>query len=312
MKPRICVFSPAPLLTVTIEPAIDGREELHLHPGGQGFWVARTAVVLGAEVMVCAPFGGETGDVLQYLIGKIGIRLRAIPTQDATGAYVHDRRSGERHEIWQSTLDVLGRHELDELYTATLAEGIAAGVCVLAGSQLEEIVDPDTYHRLASDLASNGTHVVADLCGPLLKSALEGGLDLLKVSHTELLDDGWTSKNTRDGILAGIEMLRKAGARNVVVSRAEEGSIAHLDGKLFEIKAPPMKVVDSRGAGDAMTAALAVATAKGLDAEETLRLAAGAAALNVTRHGLGSGHADAIAQLAANVDVTRLDEKKGR
>lgn len=56
-----------------------------------------------------------------------------------------------------------------------------------------------------------------------------------------------------------------------------------------------------------MTAALAVATARGLDATEALRLAGAAGAVNVTRHGLGTGRADAIAQLAGNVAVTELD-----
>ena len=42
-QPRVCVFAPAPLLTVTIEqPSSDrGDGEVHLHPGGQGFWIAR-------------------------------------------------------------------------------------------------------------------------------------------------------------------------------------------------------------------------------------------------------------------------------
>ena len=34
--PAVCIFSPAPLLTITIELAAEGREELHLHPGGKG------------------------------------------------------------------------------------------------------------------------------------------------------------------------------------------------------------------------------------------------------------------------------------
>jgi 1-phosphofructokinase len=67
-----------------------------------------------------------------------------------------------------------------------------------------------------------------------------------------------------------------------------------------------MEAVDHRGAGDSMTAALAVAAARGLDPESGLRLAAAAGALNVTRHGLGSGRADAIGQLTANVEVRPL------
>lgn len=305
-RPSVCVFSPAPLLTITVERTLDGRDELHLHPGGQGFWVARMAQALGGDVALCGPFGGETGTVLRHLLEDSGIHVRAIEMPSANGAYVHDRRDGERRELWEAELDVLGRHELDELYTATLAEGIRAGVCVLSGSHRQDIVEADTYRRLASDLAANGTCVVADLAGQLLASALKGGLHAVKVSHEELVEDGWSTSDSVAGIRDGIERLHAAGAVNVVVSRAGEGSVALLDGRWHEVRAPSMEVVDHRGAGDSMTAALAVATARGLDATETLQLAAAAGAVNVTRHGLGSGRADAIAQLAENVVVTEL------
>lgn len=229
-RPSVCVFSPAPLLTITVERTLDGRDELHLHPGGQGFWVARMVQALGADAALCGPFGGETGAVLRHLLEDAGVRVRAIEMPTANGAYLHDRRDGERRELWEAELDVLGRHELDELYTATLAEGIRAGVCVLTGTHLQEIVEADTYRRLASDLAANGTSVVADLAGPLLASALESGLQVVKLSHEELVEDGWAASDTVEALRAGIEKLHAAGAANVVLSRAAEGSIALLDG----------------------------------------------------------------------------------
>ena len=225
-RPAVCVFCPAPMLTITLESTIDGRDQLHLHPGGQGFWIARMATVLGADAVLCAPFGGETGVVLENLLTQVSIRVRAIPTPDASGAYIHDRRSGERTEIWKAEFGVIGRHELDELYSATLAEGLAAGVCVLAGTHLQEIMEPDTFRRLAGDLASNGTRVIADLSGDALRFALEGGLYLVKISDEELARDGFAAEGTADAIAEGIEKLIAAGAQNVVVSRAHEGSIA--------------------------------------------------------------------------------------
>jgi hypothetical protein len=62
--------------------------------------------------------------------------------------------------------------------------------------------------------------------------------------------------------------------------------------------------VNHRGAGDSMTGAIAAGMAAGLSPEEILRLAVAAAALNVTRHGLGSGDSEAIGRLAARVDVS--------
>ena len=63
MPARVCVFAPAPLLTVTIESKADGSgdDEIHVHAGGQGFWIARLVAELGVEVVLCGSFGGETG-----------------------------------------------------------------------------------------------------------------------------------------------------------------------------------------------------------------------------------------------------------
>jgi len=55
-----------------------------------------------------------------------------------------------------------------------------------------------------------------------------------------------------------------------------------------------------------MTAALAVGLAHGLDHVELLQLAAAAAALNVTRHGLASGDATAIERFRPLVSVDAL------
>ncbi len=50
---------------------------MHVHPGGQGLWVASMARALGARVTVCGPFGGEGGAILQQLVAKDGAEVRA-------------------------------------------------------------------------------------------------------------------------------------------------------------------------------------------------------------------------------------------
>ena len=71
-SPSVCVLATTPLLTVTIEagtgggPRVAGTDhpDVHVHAGGQGLWLARMAYSLGADVVVCGPFGGETGTVV--------------------------------------------------------------------------------------------------------------------------------------------------------------------------------------------------------------------------------------------------------
>jgi 1-phosphofructokinase len=303
----VCVFAPAPILTLTIERSPDDGEELHVHAGGQGFWVARMAALLGVSVELCAPLGGETGEVLSTLLHGERIALRGVPVAAASGSYIHDRRGSERREVWNARLAPLGRHEVDTLFTATLAAALEHGVCVLTGTQRQDSVLPaTTYTRLASDLAANDVTVLCDLQGALLRAALEGGVDIAKISHHELIEDGWASGDGRDEILAGAERLREAGARNVVVSRADGGALALLDDAAFEAHAPQMTPVDPSGAGDSMTAALAFGRARGHDVRRLLRLGLAAGAVNVTRHGLGTGDAEAIERLAENVDISDL------
>jgi 1-phosphofructokinase len=303
----ICIFAPTPLLTVTIEATVDDRDDLHLHPGGQGFWVARMVQSLGITPSLCVPVGGETGNVLRRLLMDIAIEVNAVDVTGPSGSYIHDRRGGERRELFRSEITQLGRHELDELYTATLGAGIAAGVCVLTGTQEQRVLDPDTYRRLAKDLTANDVRVVADLSGDLLGAALEGGVHMLKISSDELVRDGWATDDASEAIVEGVKKLRGEGAEDVVVTRAEHDSIACVDQRWFRIRTPAMDVVEHRGAGDSVTAGLAVALRAGLDAEASLRLSAAAGALNVTRHGLGSGRADAIRQLASNVEIRAME-----
>jgi 1-phosphofructokinase len=71
----VAVFSPTPLLTVAIEARSDAQSELHIHAGGQGFWVARMIARLGVPVMLCAQLGGDTGRLRKTLIAD-GTRAR--------------------------------------------------------------------------------------------------------------------------------------------------------------------------------------------------------------------------------------------
>ncbi|GAB2959269.1 PfkB family carbohydrate kinase [Saccharothrix stipae] len=298
MPGRVAVFAPSPELTVTVEE-LDGTPDIHIHAGGQGVWMSRMIESLGAEVVLCSALGGETGQVLRHLIG---VELKARDVAARNGGYVHDRRDGGRDQVVRMPADALSRHELDDLYEMTLVEALGAGIAVLSGPAAQDTPVPDSvYERLAKDLRGNGCRVVVDLSGARLAAALAGGPEVVKVSHEELVSDGLAASDSLPDLVAACRKVAESGASTVVVSRAAEETLACIDGALYLVEVPELSPVDTRGGGDSMTAGLAAGLALGQSVEESLKLGAAAGAVNVTRHGLGTGSGDVVRELVERV-----------
>ncbi|GAA4963946.1 PfkB family carbohydrate kinase [Kineococcus glutinatus] len=311
--PDVVVFAPAPSLRVTAEPAPDGSTEIHLHPGGQGVWAGRMARTLEAAVTLSLPLGGESGVALRALLEHEGQRVLVTGTAGPTPTVVldHGREPGggdaEGGRVVAQSHGALTRHEVDELYTRTLEAALSADVVVLTGVENPGTLDESIYTRLARDLRANGPAVVADLSGAALLAAVEGGLSVLKTAHDELVETQLCEGDEPEQLLDAARELQERGAEVVLVSRAGEPALLlDAEGRAFALRGPELTVVQHRGAGDSMCGALAVAVASGADAVSAARLATAAGALNVTRQGLGTGHADAIRALAKRVEVREL------
>jgi 1-phosphofructokinase len=304
----VMVFAPTPQLTVTIERG--EADEVHFHAGGQGVWQARMIRSLDVEVVMCCALGGETGLLLGPLIGVEGIRVRSVEMNDSNGVYVHDRRGGERREVAEMPGKPLSRHEQDELYGLALAEGLKSKVCLLGGVKHPDVMPPEMYRRLAGDLRNNRCTVIADLSGEYLMAVLEGGLDVLKVSHDELIKSGLAKGDSEAELVPVMKKLRDQGAEAVIVSRAEQPALALAGEHVVRVTLPELEAADHRGAGDSMTAGVAAVLASGGDIETAIRTGAAAGAVNVTRRGLGTGRADVIATLWERVDLTEIGEKE--
>ncbi len=312
----LVVFAPSPLLTITVEAAGTQREEIHLHAGGQGFWVARMARLLGAEVGLCCALGGESGSVLRALIAKEGVRLLAVECAASNGVYIHARRDGAREQVARTVCTGLSRHEADELYGVALSAALDAGVAMLTGVDPPGVLEGDLYRRLAGDLRSNGVQVIADLAGEPLRAALAGGVDVLKISEDELQPGRPVPEGDAGELRGALDELHAAGASAVLISRAERPALV-LDGaggRYLKLTAPRVEALEPRGTGDSMCAALGASLAAGHDLDGALRLAMAAGCLNATRRGLGTGTREQIEQLSHHIQIEELSwpTRRGR
>lgn len=298
---RVAVFAPNPLLTVTVE-ARGGRDDVHLHAAGQGVWVSRMAAVLGAEPVLCGALGGETGAVIEGLLARAGLRTRIVRTNSANGCLVADRRSGERTPVAQSVSDTLGRHEVDDLLSATIAEALDAAVLAVCNPFPADAIPHAVYAELVADAGGNGVPVVVDLSTPRLDEALRGGPALAKLNDWELAE---YVRGPVDGplLLDAARRLREAGAARVLVTRADAPALL-LDGDEPCWVVPPRFERGRReGCGDTMLGAICAAVAAGEGWLDAVRLGTAAGAANFLRGGLGSGDRGVVGDLLAHVEV---------
>jgi 1-phosphofructokinase len=299
--PRVAVFGPNPLLSVTIE-ARAGGDDVHLHAGGQGVWVSRMAAELGATPVLCGFTGGETGAVLEGLLGAMPGERRLVRTAAGAGAYVVDRRSGERHVVAHAPAGPATRHEVDDLVSVMTAAALAADAVVICNPYPGDALPLDAYAQLAGDLAGAGAPVIVDLSSPRLEEVLPAGPDLVKLNDWELA--GYV-RGPVDGprLRDAAERLRAAGARRVLVTRGPEPAL-WLEGDEAGWVVPPRFDHGAReGCGDSMAGAMAAAVAGGAPWRDALRRGAAAGAANFLRHGLGTGARSVVDELTARVSL---------
>lgn len=308
MTETVVVLAPSPILTVTIEDRA-GEPDIHVHAGGQGVWQGRMLGSLGVNVVLCAGLGGETGDVLEHLLPSEGLTLKTVRLGSRNGGYVHDRREGDRTVVAEAPGGPLDRHEHDALYELALVEGLEHGYALLSGPQDDRIVPSALYRRLATDLGANGCSVAVDLAGERLAAALSGQPFLVKVSHEELVAEGRAEGEEPEELVRAMRAMRKEGAGMVVVSRAADPALALVEDEVLAIRMPPLETAEPKGAGDSMTAGMVATIARGGTPTDALRIGAACGALNVVRHGLGTGSADAVTALADRVELVPCDSK---
>jgi 1-phosphofructokinase len=303
--PQVTVFGPHPLLAVTIERRGEA-DDVHLHPGGQGVWVARMAGELGAHPVLCGFIGGEPGKVLQPLLDELPGERRLVGTAGPSGTYVIDRRSGEREPIAFAWSTPPTRHELDDLFSLTTVAALASEVVVLCGSVPPEAVPVEIYGNLVTDARTGGTRSIVDLSPPRLNSALEGEPDVVKVDEWQLAEYLRRGVAGTDEMRAGGEELLSAGARVAMVTQGGEPAVIVTPERAWELAPPRFEEGASEGSGDSMVGAMAAMLAHGRPLEDALRWGAAAGAANFLRHGLGTGSRKVIEDLLDRVELREI------
>lgn len=259
------------------------------------------------------PAPGETvlGSDLRQVAGGKGAN-QAVAAARLGGDVAFIARVGDDDHGRQTLLN-LQQEGIDSTHVQ-VTPGVASGVALISiqpeTGENSIVVAPGANACLtpadvlaAERLFSQGSVVVVSLeiPPPTVYAAIElgkrhGCIVILnpapaQVQQNPLLAmvDVITPNEQEATILGGTEKLLAAGVDRVVTTLGARGARIDSRDSTLQIEAPQCTAVDTVGAGDCFTGALAVELARDTEFIEAVRFAVAAASLKVTRHGAQSG-----------------------
>lgn len=233
--------------------------------GGKGGNQASAAAALGAQVHFVGAVGSDHwGEAARADLAGRGIDVSSLATVDGTtGVAIILVDDGGENSI--AIVPGANAAVTPEAVDAALASIDADDAVLVACLEipLESVV------AAARAAVARGWRVVLNPApARVLPAELVAAATVITPNETEV------------EVLGGVEALLAAGAGAVVVTRGGDGVELHpADGAASQIAPSHAEVVDTTGAGDAFTAALAVALADGRDLPDAVAWASAAGAI---------------------------------
>jgi fructose-1-phosphate kinase PfkB-like protein len=124
------------------------------------------------------------------------------------------------------------------------------------------------WKKVIGDLQKKGVTVLVDSRGALMREAVAAGADWIKCNLAEA-----EATTGVKGVDRCIRNLTGNGTTGVMVTLGKEGLVAEVNGTMFSIPAPKVKVKDPTGAGDVVMATLIYGEIRRWAIERTLESA---------------------------------------
>ncbi len=286
--------------TVTFNPALDyvvhleepiehgtmnrsTKEEFYY--GGKGINVSTVLTNLGIDTVAMGFVAGFTGAAIVHGLSHKGIRTDFIILRQGISRINVKIRNGEETDI--NTAGPRLSNDDVKAFMKKLDDLTEGDYIVLSGSIPPNMHDV-IYERICRRVADKNVQVVVDADGNLLTNTLQFHPFLIKPNKAELESlFGTKIKNDKD-VEKYARKLQEQGARNVLVSMGEEGSmLVPEEGKVIRVGVPEGRVINTVGAGDSMVAGFLAGYMKNGDMQKAMNLATAAGAATAYSEGLG-------------------------
>lgn len=227
--------------------------------GGKASNAAHVLAQLGEEVALFGFAGGSRGERFRSALGPVHDRLTCIQGETRQSVAVVD---ADDVTVLNEPGPAVAGHEWEALlddYTAALP---AARAVVLAGSLPSGLPD-DAYAQLVRLARRSDRPTVLDTGGPQLLTALAERPTVAAPNHHEAAEAlGSPLSGPDEALVAAADLSGRSGGA-VVVSVGRDGLVAATPQRRWRAAPPRVLAGNPTGAGDALTAALALGIADG-------------------------------------------------
>lgn len=255
--------------------------------GGKGLNVAKVVHLCGEEVQATGFVGGFNGAYVEDMLKKQNIPSRFVHVQGETRSCINvlDEDGGSTEFLEPG--EPIKPEEVQE-FLDQFDDIIADSSVVTISGSVPKGVDVTMYAKLIEKIKAQGKKVVLDTSGALLKESIKACPTMVKPNTDEIEDLLGIKVNNHKDLVEGAKKLHEMGIPVVVVSLGGDGALVVSDEGVFRGQPPKIEVVNTVGCGDSMTAAFAVAFARGLSVQEALRYAIAVSAANAMTMETGS------------------------
>ena len=309
------------ILTVTANVAIDRTYEIdHLevgavhkvsrvfsHIGGKGVNVSRTLDALHAKTLITGLIGDATLDEAARELANAGLSSALFPVSRATRQTVTVTTEDGTATAFDEAGPQITKAEWTgfELHFATLLRD--ASMVVIAGS-LPPGTPNESLANLCQKANSHRVPVILDARGAAMRAAQNQTPLVAKLNRGELEQTLGRELTNDDDLLEAANDLHQMGARNVVVTLGAEGAIGLNELGVWRVTHPKASG-NPIGAGDAFSAALAMALLDKQPLEQGLRKGAAAALASLRAPTAGALNPDDMQRALPNIRAQQITKE---
>lgn len=268
--------------------SIPGRVSVSF--GGVGWNIARDCAALGVRTAFFSVLGRDENEAaIRREAEAFGVDLSRCRWEDApNNRYLYI--GGRGGDMAAAVNDMRLCERIDRAFAISVLPALAGFDVVVMDANLP----PETIRALA---ASAGAPLVCDCVSAVKCGRMRESLAYIHTLKANRLEAEMLTGEIEPEVCA--RALLDAGVRRVVISLGAEGVLCGEDGRLFRRPAEAATIVDTTGAGDSLTAALAVGLAGGLSAEACAALGMAAAGITMGRPGAVTEELSALREVFA-------------